>query len=47
MKHDESCELDWPVARWYGAGCRCLRRAIERDPLPGDLKPIYARGRVS
>ena len=49
MKHDADCELDWPVARWYGAGCRCARRAYARNPLPVDAKrdwtPAWAKGR--
>jgi hypothetical protein len=46
MRHDESCERDDVVPSIYGLGCQCGSRAYERDPLPNDWTPIWAKAKT-
>jgi hypothetical protein len=42
MRHDHLCELKDTESHVYiGAGCGCAKRALDADPLPPELVPIY------
>jgi hypothetical protein len=41
MRHDHLCELKDTKSYWKVPGCACARRAIDADPLPPELVPIY------
>jgi len=47
MRHDPLCERSSTLSAISGSfgpskGCKCASRAYERDPLPDDVRPIYA-----
>ena len=46
MRHDQDCERDSPVATIYSTGCKCGSRAYQRDPLPNDWTPIWAKAKT-
>jgi hypothetical protein len=41
MRHDHLCELKDTRSYWKGPSCGCAKRAIDADPLPPELVPIY------
>ena len=40
MSHDHLCELS-TAPPWKRGECGCMARAMERDPIPEELLPIY------
>ena len=42
MRHDHLCELkDTESHANKGPGCGCAKRALDSEPLPPELVPIY------